>query len=90
MTEYLSQFLPPEHLAYNWMVVVYFFLGGLSAGAYLLSVAARYWLTDFQPLARRAAWLAPLVLIPGLLLLMADLGMMTRFVYLQNSLPRGS
>ncbi len=82
MSEYLSQFMPPEHLAYNWMVVVYFFAGGLSAGAYLVSVAVEYWLTDFKPFSRIAAWLAPLILLPGLLLLMLDLGMMTRFVYL--------
>jgi hypothetical protein len=31
-----------SHLAYDWMIVTYFFLGGLSAGAYLFSVAANY------------------------------------------------
>ncbi len=82
MSEYLSQFMAVPHLAYNWMVVVYFFVGGLSAGAYLFSVAGEFWLTDCKPFSRRAACLAPLVLIPGLLLLILDLGMLTRFFYL--------
>jgi hypothetical protein len=41
-----------SHLAYDWMIVTYFFLGGLSAGAYLFSVAANYnldpWLKEVR------------------------------------------
>jgi len=82
MSEFVSQFIPEPHLAYNWMIVAYFFLGGLSAGAYLLSVAANRWLKDSKPLARNAALVAPLAMIPGFLLLVFDLGNPLRSVYL--------
>jgi formate-dependent nitrite reductase membrane component NrfD len=66
------------HLAYDWMVVTYFFLGGLSAGAYVFSVAANYWKQEFKPLAKRSAVLSLIALAIGLLILLYDLGQPTR------------
>ena len=63
------------HLAYDWMIVTYFFLGGLSAGAFVFSVAANYWKKEFKPLAKTAAILAPVTLGIGMLFLLFDLGM---------------
>jgi formate-dependent nitrite reductase membrane component NrfD len=62
------------HLAYDWMIVTYFFLGGTSAGAYMFSVAANYWKKEFKPLAKTAAILAPITLAIGMLILLIDLG----------------
>jgi tetrathionate reductase subunit C len=62
------------HLAYDWMIVTYFFLGGVSAGAYMFSVAANYWKKEFKPLAKTAAILAPIALAAGMLFLLVDLG----------------
>ena len=63
-----------SELAFNWMMVVYFFLGGLSAGCYLFSVAANYWIKEFKPLARISAILASISLAIGMLFLLIDLG----------------
>jgi molybdopterin-containing oxidoreductase family membrane subunit len=62
------------HLAYDWMIVVYFFLGGLSAGAYMFSVTATYWKKEFKHLAKRSAVLSLIALATGLLILLYDLG----------------
>ena len=62
------------HLAYDWMIVTYFFLGGLSAGAYLFSVAANYWKQEFKHLARKSAILSLMALGVGMLFLLVHLG----------------
>jgi len=62
------------HMSYDWMVVSYFFLGGLGAGAYFFSVMANYWRKEFKQLAKTAAILSPIVLAIGLVFLMVDLG----------------
>jgi len=62
------------HLAYDWMVVTYFFFGGLSVGAYMFSVAANYWKQEFKPLAKRGAVLSLIALAIGMLILLHDLG----------------
>ena len=36
------------HLAYDWMIVTYFFFGGISVGAYMFSVAANYWKQELK------------------------------------------
>lgn len=71
--------------AFDWKVVVYFFLGGLSAGAFLLSVGTGYWKKDFKPLARAGAIASPIVLAIGMLFLLVDLGMPLRAYRLQIS-----
>jgi len=63
----------PE-LAYDWMIVTYFFLGGLSAGVFLFSVATTYWSTDLRALGKRPAFLAPIILAVGMLILLIDQG----------------
>ena len=63
-----------SELAFNWMTVVYFFLGGVSAGCYLFSVAANYWIKEFKPLARISALVAPISLAIGMLFLLIELG----------------
>ncbi len=62
------------HLAYDWMIVTYFFLGGVSAGAYVFSVIATYWKQDFKPLAKKSAVLSLMVLGAGMLMLLVHLG----------------
>ncbi len=62
------------HLAYDWMIVTYFFFGGLSAGTYIFSVAANYYKKEFKPLAKTAAILAPITLAIGMFFLLFDLG----------------
>lgn len=62
------------HLAFNWLVVSYFFLGGISAGAYLFSVTVNYWKKEFKPLAKTGAIVAPLSFAMGMLFLLIDLG----------------
>ena len=63
------------HLAYDWMIVMYFFLGGLSAGAYMFSVAANYWWKqDFKALAKTGAVLSLLALGVALFMLLIHLG----------------
>ena len=60
-----------HELAFNWVVVTYFFLGGMSAGSFLLSVAANYWLTDYKPIAKKAAIASFVSLAMGLIFLLA-------------------
>ena len=66
------------HLAYDGMVVAYFFCGGLSVGAYLFSVAASYWKQEFKPLAKKSAVLSLIALGIGMMILLGDLGQPSR------------
>ncbi|MHC4530449.1 MAG: NrfD/PsrC family molybdoenzyme membrane anchor subunit [Planctomycetota bacterium] len=66
------------HLAYDWMIVTYFFLGGLSAGAYVFSVAANYWKQEFKHLAKKSAVLSFIAIAIGMLILLYDLGQPSR------------
>lgn len=63
-----------EHMSYDWLVVTYFFLGGLAAGSYIFSVIANYWYQEFKPLAKTGAVIAPISLALGMLVLLFDLG----------------
>ncbi|MHC4635887.1 MAG: NrfD/PsrC family molybdoenzyme membrane anchor subunit [Planctomycetota bacterium] len=66
------------HLAYDWMIVTYFFLGGLSAGAYVFSVAANYWKQEFKSMAKKSAVLSFIAIAIGMLILLYDLGQPSR------------
>ncbi|KKL14760.1 hypothetical protein LCGC14_2512430, partial [marine sediment metagenome] len=66
------------HLAYDGMIVTYFFLGGVSVGAYLFSVAASYWKQEFKPLAKKSAALSFIAIVIGMLILLYDLGQPSR------------
>jgi formate-dependent nitrite reductase membrane component NrfD len=63
----------PE-MAYDWVIVLYFFLGGLSAGAFLFSLAANHWREELRPLGKIPAILAPIALAVGMLALLLHLG----------------
>jgi formate-dependent nitrite reductase membrane component NrfD len=83
--------MPPEYsnapeLAYDWMIAAYFFLGGLSAGSFLFSVATTYWKKELRPLGKPAAILAPVVLGVGMFILLFDLGQPMRAWRLFTSL----
>jgi len=71
----MPDYVAVPHMAYNWMVAVYFFLGGLGAGAFLLSVAANYWRQELKPVAKTASVVAPIAVAVGLFFLWLDLGM---------------
>lgn len=65
---------------WKWMIGVYFYLGGLSAGAYIISrVAERFGKGRYQDVARAGAYLSLLSLIPCPPLLIWDLGDPKRF-----------
>lgn len=62
------------HLAYDWMITLYFFLGGLSAGAFMFSVVANYWKQEYKHLAKRSAVLSLFAVALGMLILLFHLG----------------
>lgn len=70
----MPDYVAIPHVAYNWMVAAYFFLGGLGAGAFLLSVTANYWKEELKPIAKVAAIVAPVAIAIGLFFLWIDLG----------------
>ncbi|UWG95450.1 polysulfide reductase NrfD [Dehalobacter sp. DCM] len=60
---------------WHWMIVIYLFLGGLGAGAYLTSFAAeRGWLGANSNLQRAGYYLAAPIVAIGTVLLVFDLG----------------
>lgn len=65
--------------AFGWMIPLYFFLGGISAGAYVISVYAAFWNTSLKPLARPASIISPIALAVGLGILVLDLTQPFRF-----------
>ena len=75
----MLEFKIVEHMSFDWMVVAYFFLGGISAGSFIFSVIANFWKKEFQPLAKTAAIIAPITLALGMLVLLVDLGQPFRF-----------
>lgn len=62
------------HLAYDWMITMYFFLGGLSAGTYLFSVVANYWKQEYKHLAKKSALISLVAVSAGMLILLYHLG----------------
>lgn len=60
---------------WHWLIIIYLFLGGLGAGAYLTSFAAeKGWLGKNSSLHRIGYFIAPLVVAFGTVLLIFDLG----------------
>jgi formate-dependent nitrite reductase membrane component NrfD len=70
----MSEYNIFPQLAFSWLNVTYFFLGGLSAGCYFFSVAANYWKKEFKPLAKTGAILSPLFLAIGMFCLLIEVG----------------
>ena len=65
---------------WNWLIVGYFFLGGISGGSYALaSVADLLGGQNNRRIARAGRYLALATLIPSPILLILDLGQPTRF-----------
>jgi len=64
-----------HHAAFGPLIVLYFFLAGLSAGLFLISsLSTVFGLQKFKPLAKPSCAMALATLIPGLLALVVDLG----------------
>jgi len=64
-----------HHAAFGPLIVVYFFLAGLSAGLFLISsFGPVFGVKTLNPLAKPASVMALATLIPGLLALIVDLG----------------
>ncbi len=70
----MPDFVNVPELAYDWVLVTYFFLGGLSAGAFIFAAVVNHWWQELRPLAKAPAVAAPIVLGLGLLVLFLDLG----------------
>jgi formate-dependent nitrite reductase membrane component NrfD len=69
-----------HHEAMGLLIVVYFFLSGVGAGAFLTAAGCRiFGGPKYAKIEKTAAVAAPLLLIPGLLCLLADLGKPMRF-----------
>jgi formate-dependent nitrite reductase membrane component NrfD len=65
---------------WEWLVISYFYLGGISGTAYILSVLARWFGRDRgRSVARAATAVSLLTLVPVPPLLIADLGRPARF-----------
>jgi formate-dependent nitrite reductase membrane component NrfD len=95
------QSIPAEPSYYNipmlkppvweWMIAAYFFLGGLSSGAFAVSrVAERFGGERFKEVARVGAYVALLGLLPCPPLLIADLGDPKRFHHMLRVWKPGS
>lgn len=74
--------MPPIHKPHwKWLIVSYFFLGGLSAGSYVVAtVADLFGHRDDRDTARIGRYLALLSIIPCPALLILDLGRPERFL----------
>ena len=70
----MPDYVAVPHLAYNWMTATYFFLGGLGAGSFLLSLMANYWKQEFKPVAKVASLVAPIATAVGMFFLWIHLG----------------
>ena len=68
---------------WGWLVVVYFFLGGLSSASYVIAcIAALIGGRTNERIARAGRYLALAALIPSPLLLILDLGRPERFLHM--------
>jgi formate-dependent nitrite reductase membrane component NrfD len=69
-----------HHEAMGVLIVIYFFMSGLGAGAFLTAAGLRLFGGEkYVKVEKTAAIAAPLLLIPGLLFLLLDLGQPSRF-----------
>src|SRR4051812_12496931 len=76
--------VPPIHKPHwHWLIVSYFFLGGLSGGSYVVaSIADLFGHADDRETVRVGRYLALLALLPCPLLLVLDLGRPERFLHM--------
>ncbi len=69
----------------DWPLIIdiYFFLGGLAGGAFVIATVASLWGGDrSREITRIGYYLALLAIIPGPIILVADLGIPTRFLHM--------
>jgi formate-dependent nitrite reductase membrane component NrfD len=70
-----------HHEAMGALIVIYFFLSGLGAGAFLTAAGCRIFGGErYARIEKTAAIAAPLLLMPGLLCLIIELGKPLRFL----------
>lgn len=76
--------LPAVHAPHwKWLIVVYFFLGGIASASYVIaSVAELFGGRDARPIARVGRYISLATLLPCPLLLILDLGRPERFYYM--------
>jgi formate-dependent nitrite reductase membrane component NrfD len=85
----------PEHFAvpphWTWYILAYFFLGGVTGGAYAVATALRLWGSpEDEPVARAGYRIAFPVLLVCPILLTLDLGRPTRFWHMLFSTTPGT
>lgn len=73
--------LPAIHKPHwNWLIIAYFFLGGLSGGSYAVgSIAGLFGDRESRKIARVGRYISFLALLPSPILLILDLGRPERF-----------
>lgn len=76
--------MPPIHKAHwKWLIIVYFFLGGISSGSYVIAAIAKRVVTaDERAIVRAGRYLSLAAFIPCPLLLILDLGRPARFIHM--------
>jgi formate-dependent nitrite reductase membrane component NrfD len=76
--------VPVIHKAHwNWMIVAYFFLGGIAGGGYVIAtIAELVGGRAGRPIARAGRYLSFAALLPSPVLLILDLGRPARFLYM--------
>src|SRR5687768_12665967 len=76
--------VPPVHKAHwKWLVIVYFFLGGISSASYVIaSIAELVGGAEARRVTRVGRYLSLAALIPSPILLILDLGRPERFLYM--------
>lgn len=81
--DFLMTYNVPHQYSLQYYIAIYFYLTGLSAGSFVISVMA-YLLgkTELKPLGKIGAFLAPILLLIAPTLLIIDLGKPLRFWYL--------
>ena len=71
----MNQLVDPHLHIWNWQISIYLFLGGMAAG--ILAIAALYFIRgredDYRTAVRITPFLAPVLLVVGLLALFVDL-----------------
>lgn len=65
---------------WKWLIICYFFLGGISSASYVIAAIAELWGgRDGKPITRVGRYLSLAALIPSPILLLLDLGRPERF-----------
>lgn len=65
---------------WKWLIICYFFLGGISSASYVIATVAEIWGgRDGRPITRVGRYLSLAALIPSPILLILDLGRPERF-----------